>query len=204
MVLIALTGNKGSGKSLVANFLSRHGFLERTFAGPLKDGLAEMLGLSYDQVHGTQEQKEAIDPFWGVSARRLLQVVGTELFRDYLPKLIPEMRNVWIRRMEKELDGIQSYANRDICISDVRFADEADFIHERGGVVIKLVRGSFASAATKPRTWFEYFAALFGRKNATDTHASETQDVPYDYLIENKGTKEELCAQLLAILDKLK
>jgi len=138
-----------------------------------------MLGLTHDEVHGTQEQKETPNPFWGVSGRRLLQVTGTELFRDRLPQLLPEMYNVWIRRLEKDLED---HKGHDICISDVRFADEAKFIQARGGIVVKLWRSEKTT------------------EKAVLTHVSETQQVPYDFLVENNGTKEELFAKIAEII----
>jgi len=61
-----------------------------------------------------------------------------------------------------------------LVITDVRFENEAAAIREKGGKIIKM-------------------ESIYAKQ---DMHESEKIDVQYDYLIENKGTKEELYLQI--------
>lgn len=136
-LIIGLAGRKGSGKSTAAaHLVEYHNFVEYSFATPLKAGIGEMFGLSYAQLHDPVE-KEVPDEFWGVTPRKLMQVVGTELFREALPKVLPELKldgeTIWIRRFRQWIDRMP--ANRDVVISDVRFSDEAAAIRSLGGQV---------------------------------------------------------------------
>ncbi len=138
-MIIGITGKLGSGKSTAAEHLvQQHCYTEYSFASPLKQ-IGEIFGFSYDQLYGTQENKLEIHPYWGISSREFLQKVGTELFRDLLPKVIPDMKieySVWVDlfkmcyRREPKL----------YVISDVRFLDEARAIKSLGGVIIKTER----------------------------------------------------------------
>ena len=79
-ILIGLVAPKRSGKDTAANYLcSAYGFKKYNFADPLKKGVSEIFGLTYDQLNG--DDKEKIDPFWGVTPRELFQKIGTELFQ---------------------------------------------------------------------------------------------------------------------------
>jgi hypothetical protein len=177
--IIGLTGKKGCGKSTVADYLqSSWLYGQYAFADPLKSGLFEMFGVSYNSLYGTETQKNEVDPFWNVSGRQLAQVVGTELFRDYLPTLLPSLHNIWIRRMEKTLlTSPFSY----IVISDVRFGDEAAFIRAQGGLIIQITRNY----------------------PPPDLHSSENQTIAADYTIDNDTTIKELHRKVDSLMREL-
>ena len=137
--LIMLTGGIGCGKSTVAGILKEEfKYHEIMFAGPLKE-IGKVLGFSEHQMHGTQEQKLEVNPFWGISARRFLQVFGSEVMRDLLPKALPDMNmnevTIWARIAENKIEQ-----HKKIVISDGRFEDEARMVRRNGGVVIKIER----------------------------------------------------------------
>ncbi len=119
-VVIALCGPAGSGKSTVANYLvEKYGAQKHGFALPLKEMVRRALGFTAEQVYGTQEQKEAVDPRYGYSPRWFLQRIGTEGCRATFGD------NFWTRQC---LDAIVRQ-NQDLCvIDDMRFADEADAV----------------------------------------------------------------------------
>lgn len=176
-MIIGLSGLKYSGKSTVAKILcEKYNFIEYSFADPLKRGLIEMLGLSYNQLY---VNKESIDPYWNVTPRKLLQTIGTELMRDHLPKLIPEMKDIWIKRMEK---SIQSRSNKNIVISDCRFIDEACFIRNKNGCIIRINRPSDI---------------------VNDLHESEKLDFDCDYNIYNSGTIQDLEKSISHIMNNI-
>ena len=147
-MIIGITGKIGSGKSTTAEYLVRnHRYTEYSMASPLKE-IGSIFGFSDEQLYGTQEQKLQIHPHWKISARTFLQKIGTEIFRDAMPKIIPEMKiekTIWAElfkiKYEKEP---KSYV-----ISDVRFLDEVDTIKELGGTIIRVVRDNNVSSETK-------------------------------------------------------
>ena len=133
--LIGLCGEYGSGKSLLAEYMKKKGFIEYAFAYPLKQ-IALTVGFSYNEVYGTQQDKETKNTYWGISAREFLQKFGTEICREQLPQIIPQMENVFIRCFEKKYTETKS----NMVVSDVRFIDEVISIKKLGGVIIKIIR----------------------------------------------------------------
>lgn len=182
--LVGIVGPLQSGKDTTVDYLTvKKGFTRYAFADPIKKGLQKMLGFTDEQLWGTNAQKEAIDPFWGVSARRMLQLVGTELFQFDIHKYTKPgefdvNRGVWVHRFKKWY-GENYPKNPDlrVAISDMRFMHEAQFIKNMGGIIVKIHRPSIE------------------RK---DTHASEAEymRIKEDILIVNDGTLEDFYKKL--------
>lgn len=145
--IIAFAGRKQSGKTTSANFVCRV-FSETTqqvssvynFADPLKLMCIDILGLEYDQCYGTDEQKnEIVNCYWEgnqLTAREVLQIVGTDMFRTM-------QHNVWadatIRKIKNE--GLPLAV-----IADCRFPNEVDAVKKAGGIVVKLTRDVYHSS----------------------------------------------------------
>ncbi|AZL89235.1 ankyrin repeat protein [Megavirus baoshan] len=189
MVLIGLMGNAGSGKTEGAKYLvDKWDFIEKSFADPLKKACQEMFLFTDEQVYGTQEQKETPDPRWfDCTPRKALQFVGTELFRDNLDKIMPGLdKNIFTHHFKLWYEQqLIINPNIRVVVSDVRFQNEADFIRNLGGVVIKLER-------------------QLGEK--TDTHSSEVElrnIKTFDYLIKNTGTIKEYQENICKIVSNL-
>ena len=80
--IISICGIKRSGKDTIAEYLiKKNNFKRYSFADPIKQGLIKMFGFTEKQMWGDTEDKEAIDPRWGISPRKMMQIVGTELFQ---------------------------------------------------------------------------------------------------------------------------
>lgn len=177
--IIGLLGRKQAGKSTVARYLTEHyKMTEYSFADPLKRACMEIFGFTEDQLN---IHKEQVDPFWGVSPRRILQTVGTDLFRNELSFQIARFqgRSVWIGSMEKRLLTAPSGP---VVVSDIRFEDEHAFIKKKNGITIQIVRTTTVG----------------------DTHESETQHIPnVDYIIYNTGTLDDLHRQVDSIMQNL-
>lgn len=169
-LIIGITGKIGSGKTTLANYLvEQHGYKEYSMAGPLKE-IGRIFGFSQEQLYGTQEQKLEVHEYWGVSSRQFLQKVGTELFRDQLPRVLPEMKlvgTVWV-----DLFRLKCQQEPDLyVVSDVRFLDEAKAIKDMDGIIIRCVRENEVSSAD-------------GKEHV---HKSEMEmlSIKHDFLVDN-------------------
>ena len=144
MNLIGLVAKKRSGKDTCADYLCKyHGYTKYAFAGPLKKACAEIFMLSEEQVEGVD--KETMDERWGVSARTIFQKVGTEMFRQRLADVMPEMEsiknNFWIYRFQMWYSNFKkTNPNGKVVVSDVRFPNEAEIVRTLGGTVVKVYR----------------------------------------------------------------
>lgn len=142
--IIGLCGPAGAGKSTVAKYLvERHAYEEATFAGPLKKMVGNLFGLSEEQLYG--EQKEIIDPRYHVTPRQLLQVIGTDLFRDVLPQRLPSLQfgmthsSIWIGLLCQDVQKMRE-SDRRVVISDIRFANEMEVVQKMGGMACYIQR----------------------------------------------------------------
>tara|TARA_Y100000817_G_scaffold313963_1_gene311360 strand:- start:392 stop:1135 length:744 start_codon:yes stop_codon:yes gene_type:complete len=115
-----------------------------SFADGLKTLCMDFFDLSFEQVYGTDEQKNTeTNVYWSdlptpntqirskkMTARELLQYFGTDIMRRM-------NTNVWvnhaIRTIKKECSQIA-------IIPDVRFPNEVNAIKEAGGKVVRLER----------------------------------------------------------------
>lgn len=118
--VIAVCGPAGAGKSTVAGYLREYYGAHRFgFAQPLKNMVKRALDFTDEQVYGTQEQKEAIDPRYNHSPRWFLQRIGTEGCRATFGA------DFWTRQT---LDAIVRRNPRLAVIDDLRFRDEAEAV----------------------------------------------------------------------------
>lgn len=113
-----------------------------SFAEKLKRMAIDVLGLKEESVFGTDKQKNALtDIKWEdmpgsikkrglMTAREVLQVVGTDFFRSIY-------KNVWV---DSCLRQIEEDGSELALISDVRFENEIVAIQKAGGFVIGLKR----------------------------------------------------------------
>lgn len=140
MNLIGLTGLPRSGKDTVAaRLVGRHGYTRFAFADPLKEAAARLLGRPLWQMKGEHGfDREAELPEWGFSTRWFLQVFGTECLRD---QVRPDF---WVQHMRNKIK-LRPHAR--VVVTDVRFENEVDLIHEFGGLVARVERpGAVGSA----------------------------------------------------------
>ena len=126
-MVIGISGKAGSGKDTLGKYLcEEYRCLHYYFAKPLKEGAKIMFALTDDQI---ANKEVPIEP-WGLSPRKIWQLLGTEVGRGIDPA-------IWIKNAEM---FIHKHPGRTVIITDVRFDNEAIFIRNRGGVVINIVR----------------------------------------------------------------
>jgi len=166
-MIFGITGRKGHGKDTISDILvKKYDFEKLSFADPLKRAVKEIFNLSDQQLYGYE--KEFIDKYWKVTPREILQFVGTELFRNQLKNLIPDVEeNIWVKVLENKIKNVRG----NIVISDVRFPNEVDMIKKLNGKIIKIIRPNLEN-------------------NTLSNHISENLDTDYDYdyiIINDKG-----------------
>lgn len=162
-MIIGFTGQKQNGKSTACNVLIEKGYEVLNFADPLKEIGAELAGAPLFECYD-EKSKEAQRsmfvyvedikllmernnlPFPNVlnninvlefqSLRRLLQWVGSELFRE-------ADKNFWINKLTDKMIVGKKYV-----IGDVRFPNEAEAIRRRGGSIVLVKRPGIVSTDT--------------------------------------------------------
>ena len=81
---MGLLGTKGVGKDTVADYMiSHYNFDKRAFASPIKEACAILFQLPIARFES--EGKELCDEKHGLSPRQMMQLVGTDFFRDNAP-----------------------------------------------------------------------------------------------------------------------
>jgi len=185
-MIIGLCGKKRSGKDTVADFLcSEYNFKKISFAHPLKRALQEIFGWSEEYVQG--DKKDIVDPYWGISPRQAMQLLGTDFAQYILGERVPLFlettgRLLWVKRCLQEIEK-DPFA--DWVISDVRFPHELEALQLRGASIIRI---------TRPVV-----------NRIIDTHESETliQDLSVDIDILNDGSIFELYSKVIDAMHQL-
>ena len=173
--IIGIAGPARSGKDTVGTYLKNyHGFKGVFFAEPLKEGARTMLGLTDAQLYGDEKEKPI--EWLGQSPRYILQTLGT----DWGRQLIND--DIWLliakRRIEAYLeDGFN------VCITDVRFDNEANMIRDMGGTIWHVERpdvqkvNKHISEAGVRRTGEDY--ELFNDKLIADLYTQADRALGY-------------------------
>jgi len=175
-MIIGLCGAPGSGKDTVGNILvSKYGFVKMAFADALKDVVSIMFSWPRNMIEGGTEEsriwRETVDPSWslktgidGFTPRKALQIIGTDLMRNQVYK------DIWIDIIENKLRNAGPTAK--IVITDCRFGNEIDLLRKFPNTrILKIFRTS---------------------SSQHNTHQSETQNITYDFVIQNDNTINDL------------
>jgi hypothetical protein len=212
-MIIGFVGFIGSGKDTAADYLVNfHEFRRDSFANTLKDAVAAVFGWDRTLLEGrtkeAREWREQVDEWWStrlnmpkLTPRWVLQNWGTEVCRNGFHD------DIWIASLENKMRK----TNDNIVISDVRFPNEIKAIHNAGGIVVRVKRGS------EPDWYQDAVNMNAGRTNMSwlisktrieqlGIHASETAWVGgnIDFIVENDGTINDFCEQIKnLVLDHL-
>lgn len=139
--IVGITGYARHGKNTVGERFEAQGFRQFAFADALKSMALALnpiitvidFGASFEE----RRLSDLVSNFgWEYAksnpeVRRFLQVLGTEGVRDHLGE------DSWVNALELEVR--KSGAKR-VVITDVRFPNEANWVHSRGGRLIRVVR----------------------------------------------------------------
>lgn len=166
--LIGLAGKARAGKDTVADYLwEKEGAIKIAFADALRSAACSIFGLG--QCNFTdRELKEAEVKYWGMTPRRMLQLLGTEATKPVFGA------DIWLKRWFLSYSAVRDTDH--VVVPDVRFDVEAEAIRHLGGTIVHIVRPG---------------AGLSG---ATGEHASEAGiEFRYgDMYLSNRGSVEEL------------
>jgi hypothetical protein len=195
-MIVGLLGFIGSGKGTAGDILKDMGFTHLSFAKGVKDVAAEMFGWPRHLLEGdtdaSRKWREQPDQFWSkefgkeFTPRLALQLMGTEVGRDVFHE------DFWVIKMKRY---IMSNPEQNFVITDVRFGNEMQFVHDQGGILIEIQRGikphwyDIAIKANRGDQKAERFML-----NQSGIHESEWRWIGghIDYIIENDGTLEDL------------
>ena len=127
-----------AGKSTLAeNIRSKWGYQHVAFAEPLTwivDTLMDIQGVNqFRQDFIVYHKEDAFPELFGHSVRDLKRTLGTEWGRDLVSK------DIWLDIMKARLENQSSVFNG-MVIDDVRFDNEAQWIKDAGGVLVRLER----------------------------------------------------------------
>jgi hypothetical protein len=166
---IGFCGPAGAGKSTASERLVKRWRFNRVrFAGPLK-AMMLALGLSAEQVDGALKE-EPTPLLCGRTPRQAMQWLGTEWGRNLIGS------EFWIAAWQAAVERVPptfTYHGgfdpiRLIVADDIRFANEAKAIRDRGGIVVRIERPGAGSSSG-------------------GDHASERLDFVPDRIIRNRG-----------------
>lgn len=124
--VVVITGKKGSGKDTFGAFVMTE--LARKFPGlpvshavfakPLKDMVADLLGIPKEVCYGDIDAKESYEVY-GKTARYWLQIFGTEVFRAMVHP------DFWVHRMLRTIINGEA---RGWVLTDCRFPNEWEIL----------------------------------------------------------------------------
>jgi hypothetical protein len=131
--VLALLARAGHGKTTIANYFNdEYGVPAVSLAAPLKRIAKIVMNFSDAQLYGTQEDKEAIDPRYGMSARIFLQKLGTEGIREHLGPLTWCEALLYNIKKDSAARGYGAGGPADLVyvVDDARFINEIEFVHD--------------------------------------------------------------------------
>lgn len=167
--VIAVCGFKRSGKDTVADFIVNNFGYKKI---KISEGLKNMIKCTFNMTEEQLETdvKDHVDDRWGVSPRRIMQFMGTEIMQYEIQKIMPEIgRNFWIKTLVDKY--IDKYPNDMFVISDLRFIHEYEMLKKYNPCIIRVDRHATVHQCT---------------------HVSEKEftNIPFDIIIKNDSTKQ--------------
>lgn len=199
-----------SGKSTIADILvDHHWFVREPFAGPIREFCIEILigiGISPgDADHYTRNAKETVIPELGITARRLMQTLGTDWGRRRVhPNLwLMHWQNTYkiyansrsqsfgVRSTQAEHDAQEQQEPLCIVVDDVRFPNEAELIRSLGGQLWEVVRPGTPTYYPLP-VWLSCWIPKRWRSRFHPSEGRLKNYPHFDIRIVNDGSLEDL------------
>lgn len=177
-LLVGLTGYARSGKDTAAAYLAEIFQMDhRAFAENLKRITAILADEPVANFHD-DVLKEQLCPALGMTRRKAMQVVGTEMVRE---RFGPD---IWHTNL---LNSWRAQGCGPTVISDVRFDNEARAVRNAGGVIVRIVRPG----------------AGLGGEAANHVSEQGVSEHLVDFTIVNDGSHAELYIKLHELMAAL-
>ncbi len=209
-MIIGLVGFIGSGKDTAAQHFIKNGCIRDSFATPLKDACSAIFGWPRELLEGdtveSREFRETPDMFWtrktgidNFTPRLALQLIGTDVMRNHFNS------DIWLNSLEYRIR--RASTSECVVISDARFRNELDLIHNMNGKIIWVKRGEMPQGYD--------VAVIANSGNAVsrkimqtrykDIHESEWNwaGYPVDFIVDNNGSLNDLADQVEDIQRKI-
>lgn len=187
ITIIAVCGARRAGKDTLSDYLCRrHGFVKARFADPLKAMVQAAFGFTDAQLEGSL--KDVVDDTYGVSPRRVLQFMGTEVMQHRLQELLPGVgRAFWARRLVATHVLPRTHAK--VVISDLRFMHEYEALRES-------LRETGDGSSFQVWRVLRDTSDVIAQDDVIDGHSSEQEwcTIPAHHVLKNAGTEQDLYA----------
>jgi hypothetical protein len=135
--IVAFLGSKGVGKDTAADYLVRsYGYQKYALADPMKKAVRTLFHFTDEQLGGNQ--KEIIDPYWGVTPREMMQFVGIDMLGIEMSKRFPQIGHTFAIRSFERWKNENPEAL--IVISDLRMQYDLDALKKMGALIIRIER----------------------------------------------------------------
>lgn len=181
-MLVGVCGKAGSGKDTVGDYLvKQYNFNRIALADPIKRLVEDVFVLDKHTVYDRIAREQPLDRWPSWTVRKLLQFIGTELFRENIDDAI-WVKSLWYRICD---DSKNNYV-----VTDVRFPNELQYFKDNAK------NGQFVSLKTV-RKGCDGSVGLHG-------HASEAYDLEAQYVLENNGTLEDLYNRVDGVMNSYK
>ena len=201
-MIIGLIGLINSGKGTVGSMLIEQGFQHESFANSLKDATASIFNWDRAMLEGdtsaSRAQRETVDEWWNerlqipdFTPRVALQILGTDILRNHFHA------DIWVLSMEARIKD----AKQNVVITDVRFPNEVRIIRELGGKIVRIKRGNDPEWFSLAASDHESMPVIYPNVHASEYSWAGTTP---DYLIDNKGTIEDLREIVNDLLEDLR
>lgn len=177
-MLVGVCGKAGAGKDTVADYLvNNHSFKKISLADPIKRMVKDVFVLDDHTVYDRVAREQPLPQWNDWSVRKLLQIIGTELFRGNIDDA------VWVKSL---FYRVQSDPENNYVVPDVRFPNELNYLSENCPefFTIKVIRDGYEGNVGFKR------------------HESEAYDLKTDYTFYNNGSFDDLYAQVDEVLKK--
>lgn len=178
-IIIGLHGKIGSGKDTFGQLLIKNtkNLQRKAFADNLKIVVAILTGIDVEKLHDQTFKNSYCDMF-NMTYGEVLQKVGTNYLRQFDDK-------IWIKSTFASMSNDINYV-----ITDTRFKNEAQYVKNNGGILIKTVGDPLNVRQNSNRDL----------NHQSEIDLDDWTD--WDEIIENDSTLEELENKAKLIIQK--